>query len=167
MSVVSGFSFVDRRSWDNYNESLDLIGQIERYKNRFGCYPESVHVDKIYRTRENRAYSKERGVRMSGPPLGRKPQHVSREEKQQAQADEAIRNRVEGKFGQGKRRFGLGRVMAKLANTSAAQISLSFLVMNLELALKWLFFVLVWLRSRMLPAVSYSLNASPRHLAGN
>ena len=40
-----------------------------------------------------------------------------------------------GKFGQGKRRFGLGRVMAKLASTSAAQSSLTFLVMNLELAL--------------------------------
>ena len=165
VSVVDGFSFVDRRSWDNYNESLDLIGQIERYKARFGCYPESVHVDKIYRTRANRAYCKECGIRMSGPPLGRKPQNVSREEKKQAQADEAIRNQVEGKFGEGKRRYGLGRVMAKLADTSAAQISLTFLVMNLELALKWLLFALVWLRSRVLPAEGHTLNAAPRHHA--
>ncbi len=146
VSVVDGFSFVDRMSWDNYNESLDLVGQIERYKDRFGCYPESVHVDKIYRTRANRAYCKERGIRMSGPPLGSKPQNVSREEKKLAHADEAIRNRVEGKFGQGKRRFGLGRVMAKLADTSAAQIVLTFLVMNLERALVWLFLALAWLR---------------------
>jgi IS5 family transposase len=83
---------------------------------------------------------------MSGPPLGRKSQTVSREEKKQAAADEAIRNQIEGKFGQGKRRFGLGRVMAKLASTSAAQISLTFLVMNLERALQLLFFVLCWLR---------------------
>ena len=82
---------------------------------------------------------------MSGPPLGRPPKYVSAEEKKQAAADEAIRNRVEGKFGQGKRRFGLGRIMAKLASTSAAQISLSFLVMNLELALQRFFFSLVWL----------------------
>lgn len=143
LSVVDGFSFVDRLSWDNYNESLDLVEQIERYKRRFGCYPESVHVDKIYRTRENRAYCQERGIRMSGPPLGRKPHSVSREEKRQAYEDEVIRNQVEGKFGQGKRRFGLGRVMAKLASTSAAQISLTFLVMNLERALAALFFVLI------------------------
>ena len=58
-------------------------------------------------------------------------------------ADEAIRNTVEGKFGQGKRRFGLGRVMAKLASTSAAQISLTFLVMNLELALRRFLFSLI------------------------
>ena len=31
LSVIDGFSFVDRLSWDNFNESLDLIDQIERY----------------------------------------------------------------------------------------------------------------------------------------
>jgi hypothetical protein len=146
VSVIDGFSFVDRLSWDNFKESLDLIGQIERYKDRFGFHPESVHVDKIYRTRENRAFCKQHGIRMSGPPLGRKPQTVSRAEKKQAAADEAVRNQVEGKFGQGKRRFGLGRVMAKLAGTSAAQISLTFLVMNLERAMQRIFFSPVWLR---------------------
>jgi len=140
VSVIDGFSFVDRVSWDNYNESLDLVGQIERYRRRFGFYPESVHVDHIYRTRANRSYCKQHAIRLSGPPLGRKPQRVSREQKRQAAADEAIRNQVEGKFGQGKRRFGLARVMAKLAGTSAAQISLTFLVMNLELALRRFFF---------------------------
>lgn len=144
LSVIDGFSFVDRLSWNNYNESLDLVDQIEIFRRRFGFYPESVHADKIYRTRANRAYCKQHGIRMSGPPLGRRPQSVSAEEKKQTADDEAIRNTVEGKFGQGKRRFGLGRVMAKLASTSAAQISLSFLVMNLELALRRFFFSIVW-----------------------
>ena len=148
LSVVDGFSFVDRRSWDNYNESLDLTGQIERYRRRFGFYPESVHVDKIYRSRANRAFCKTHGIRMSGPPLGR-PKQVSAADRKQAAADEAIRNRVEGKFGQGKRRFGLGRIMAKLASTSATQISLSFLVMNLELALLRIFLWLVFLCLRL------------------
>jgi hypothetical protein len=145
ISVVNGFSFVDRLGWDNYNESLDLVDQIETYRRRFGFYPKSVHVDKIYRTRANRAFCKAHGIRMSGPPLGRPPKDVSPEDRKQAAADEAIRNRVEGKFGQGKRRFGLGRIMAKLAGTSTAQISLSFLVMNLEQALKWFFFAIVFL----------------------
>ena len=145
LSVVGGFSFVDRLSWGNYNESLDLVDQIERYHRRFGFYPESVHVDKIYRTRANRAYCKTHGIRMSGPPLGRPPKHVSAEDRKQAAADEAIRNQVEGKFGQGKRRFGLGRIMAKLASTSAAQISLTFLVMNLERALARFFFSILLL----------------------
>jgi len=142
LSVVDGFSFVDHLSWDNYNESLDLLEQIKTFHRRFGFYPESVHADKIYRTRANRAFCKAHGIRMSGPPLGRPPKQVSAADRRQAAMDEAIRNRVEGKFGQGKRRFGLGRVMAKLACTSTAQISLSFLVMNLEQALRRLFFSL-------------------------
>ncbi len=143
--VVRGFSFVDRLSWDNYNEGGDLIEQIETYHRRFGFYPESVHVDKIYRTRANRAFCKLHGIRMSGPPLGRPPKHVSTKDKKQAAADEAIRQQVEGIFGQVKRRFGLGRVMAKLAGTSTAQISLSFLVMNLEEAMRRFFFSIVLL----------------------
>ncbi len=145
ISMVRGFSFVDRRSWDSYNEGTDLIEQIETYRRRFRCYPESVHVDKIYRNRKNRAFCKKHGIRMSGPPLGRKPLHVSAADKKQAGADEAIRNQVEGKFGQAKRRFSLGRIMTKLASTSAAQISLSFLVMNLERALRQLFLSLALL----------------------
>lgn len=66
MSLVGGYTFVDRLSWENYNESGDLIGQIETYKQRFGMYLESVHVDQIYRTRENRAYNKNKGIRLSG-----------------------------------------------------------------------------------------------------
>ncbi len=66
--------------------------QIETFRRRFSCYPESVHVDKIYRTRANRAFCKLHGIRMSGPPLGRKPQSVSAADKKQALADEAIRN---------------------------------------------------------------------------
>jgi len=153
ISEVNGFSFVDRRSWDNYNEGTDLIDQIKTFRRRFGSYPESAHVDKVYRTRANRAFCKEHGIRISGPPLGRPPKHVSIEDKKQAIADEGIRNHVEGKFGQAKRRFGLGRIMAKLASTSAAQISLSFLLMNLELALKRFFFLLVLLGCRLIGLV--------------
>ena len=38
-SLVDGHCFVDRISWDAYNESGDLIGQIESYRKRFGHYP--------------------------------------------------------------------------------------------------------------------------------
>jgi len=148
ISVIEGFSFLDRLSWNNYNESSDLTDQIETYRQRFGFYPESVHADKIYRTRANRQMCKRLGIRMSGPPLGRRPQNVSAADKKQARVDEAIRNAVEGKFGQGKRRFGLARVMAKLPDTSAAQIALSFLVMNLESALRRLLYCLFCLATR-------------------
>ena len=77
VSVVEGVSFVDRISWDAYNESVDLVPQIDAYRRRFGHDPASVHVDQIYRTRENRCYCARKGIRRSGPPLGR-PRMVRR-----------------------------------------------------------------------------------------
>ena len=84
---------------------------MEAFKEFTGYYPESVHVDQIYRTRSNRAWCKERGIRMSGPALGRRPAHVSKDKKKQTKEDERVRQAIEGKFGQAKRRFNLDRVM--------------------------------------------------------
>ncbi|VVS94181.1 IS5 family transposase [Desulfoluna spongiiphila] len=148
VSLVDGYAFVDRISWDNFNENQDLVRQIERYKKRFGVYPKSVHVDQIYRTRDNRKYCKRHGIRISGPPLGRPPKRTAETEAElikkslQARQDEIDRIPIEGKFGQAKRRYCLGRVMTKLAKTSETAISLCFLVMNLE---KWLKAILLCL----------------------
>jgi len=157
ISLVNGFSFVERIGWDAYNESCDLIEQIKRYRERFGFYPVSVHADKIYRTRENRRYCKTKGIRLSGPPLGRPSEETElrKEQKKLQRQDELDRIAVEGKFGQGKRRFSLARVMTKLAQTSEVSIMISFLVMNLEKILtgilSFLFSVWRWLWARLRP----------------
>jgi len=154
VSLIDGFSFVDRISWDNYNESSDLIRQIENYHEHFGFYPESVHADKIYRNYDNRRYCKKYGIRLSGPTLGRPkkvtPENAERlkQEKQQHRQDEIDRISIEGKFGQGKRRFSLARIMAKLAGTSEVVIMVSFMVMNLEKILSGclIFLLYIWQR---------------------
>ena len=169
VSLIDSFGFVDRISWDNYNESCYLIDHIESYYNRYGFYPESVHADKIYRTWANRRYCKARGIRLSGPPLGR-PKKVTeanaeelKQEKRQHRQDEIDRIAIEGKFGQGKRRFGLGRLMAKLAETSEAAIMISFMVMNLEKILtSCLYFLLyIWCQVQIF-CQEYSINAHNR-----
>lgn len=149
-SYYNGYVFLDHISWDNFNESGDLKAQIESYKKYTGYYPESVHVDKIYRTRENRAWCKERGIRISGVPLGRPPKTVSKEKKKQAVQDERTRNSIEGKFGQGKRKFSLNRVMTKLSHTSQTAIAITFLVMNLSTHLSRVFyaFLCLFLKNR-------------------
>lgn len=81
----------------------------------------------------------ERGIRISGPPLGRPPAYVSPQTKKQAKQDEKLRNSIEGKFGQVKRRFSLSRVMAKLTHTSETAIAITFLVMNLSTWLRRVF----------------------------
>ena len=136
VSCIDNYVFLDRISWENFNESRDLKSQVEKYRKTYGYYPESVHVDKIYRTRENRAWCKERGIRISGPKLGRPTKNVSKQDKQQALEDERFRNAIEGKFGQAKRRFSLDLVMTKLPETSETSIAITFLVVNLSRLLR-------------------------------
>ncbi len=139
VSLRDGYVFLDRLDWDNFNESGDFKAQVEAFKEATGLYPESVHVDRIYRTRSNRAFCKERGIRISGPPLGRPPANLSDDKKKQAKEDERVRNAIEGKFGVSKRRFSLNRVMAKLPHTSQTAIAITFLVMNLSTLLRQVF----------------------------
>jgi hypothetical protein len=139
VSYHNGYVFIDRLSWDNFNESGDLKSQAEKFKIATGNYPESIHVDQIYRTNENRAWCKEREIRITGIPLGRKPKVIDKEKKKQAQLDERFRSRIEGKFGEAKRRFSLGRVMTKLSETSKTAIAITFLVMNLSTLLRQFF----------------------------
>ena len=130
VSLVGGYSFLDHLSWDAFNESADLIKQVENYKRRFGFYPESVHIDKIYGTRVNRQYLKDRGIRYFGKPLGR-PRKLSKQEKRELRKGLSIRNRIEGKFGEGKRKYDLDLVKTKTPKTSESWIACVFFVMNL------------------------------------
>jgi hypothetical protein len=69
-------------------------------------------------------------------------------EKQQFIDDQRQRNAVEGKVGQGKRRFGLGLIREKLAVTQGSTIALNVLVMNLEKLLELLFVFFAYLLRR-------------------
>jgi hypothetical protein len=137
----NGYVSVDTLSWDAYNEGADLPRQIETYKKRFGYYPASVHADSLYRTRENRRYCQKLGIRLSGKPLGRPKKRTAenaaelRSQRQLEYQDEIDRIEVEGKFGNCKRKGTLGRVMAKLDDTSESVIHVAIAVLNLN---KWL-----------------------------
>lgn len=56
ISYVKGYVFLDKISWENFNESKYLEEQVELYYKNFGYYPKSIHVDKIYRTQANLKY---------------------------------------------------------------------------------------------------------------
>ena len=133
ISLVDGYARVDHFDWDAFNEGQDLQAQVERFRELTGKYPELVQVDKIYLTRENRRFLKEKRIRFTGEPLGRKPVKESktayqkRKERQQA----AERNQVEGKFGQGKRGYNLNNIRARLSTTSNSWIGAIIFVLNL------------------------------------
>ena len=146
IGVTSGYTTLHRLSWDAYNECGDLPAQAETYRKAHGSYPESVHADKIYRTRANRAWCKERGIRLSGPPLGRPRKQIAANAaelaalKKQTKSDEAIRNGVDGKLGNAKRKGTLSRVMAKLRETSVSVVNIAILVLNLDTRLRAVLF---------------------------
>lgn len=136
VSLANGLTFVDKHSWDAFNEGKLLEESITKYKIRFGYYPSQVLADKIYCTRENRAYLKKLDIMLKAKPLGRPAKeamsnHVSPGE----------RNPIEAKFGQAKTGYGLNRVKARLAKTSESWVASIILVLNLvhlaEVALYW------------------------------
>ena len=132
VSLDNGFARINNFSWNAYHEGKDLISQIESYFDIHGYYPELVLVDKAYHTRENRLWLKEKGIRITAEPLGRKPkQKPTQYQKTKRKKEYAQRNHIEGKFGQGKNGYNLNKIRAKLINTSESWVSCIFFVMNL------------------------------------
>ncbi len=126
VALVDGFSFLDDHSWDAFNEGTRLKECVEKYKSRYGYYPEELLVDKIYCTRENRAYLKELDIKLKAKPLGR-PSKTALSN----QVSPGERNPIEGKFGQAKNAYGLDKIKARLANTSESWVASIILVLNL------------------------------------
>ncbi len=119
VSLVNGYARIERLDFEPYNESEDLWKAVARYRERYGCYPERILADKIYRNRQTLAFCKEHGIRLSGPALGKPPkdQNLSRQAKRQEYQDSCDRNAVEGTFGTSKTAYGLSRVMVHLPET--------------------------------------------------
>jgi IS5 family transposase len=167
IGVAAGYCTLHRLSWDAYNECADLPEQAESYREAHGCYPESIHADKIYRTRANRAWCKEKGIRLSGPPLGRPAKETEENAeklavaKRQERQDEIDRNGVEGKFGNAKRKGTLDRVMAKLKHTSQSVINVALIVLNLDTRLRE---VLCWLWSKLMEQVKQLVESQEKLL---
>jgi hypothetical protein len=139
ISMVDGYAFVDKIGWEAYNEESLLIPAIESYKAQYGFYPKAVLADKIYRNRNNCAYCKKHGIRLSGLKLGRPAKETNKAKIKQEHLDISARNAVEGKFGEGKTKYGLDRIMARLKGNSETVIALLFFCMNISKKLRLLF----------------------------
>jgi transposase, IS5 family len=126
LSMVDGYSFLDTISWDAFNEGSCLTDYVESYKERFGFYPAKVFADKIYCSRENRRWLKEKGIKLAAKSLGRPSAKAVEDHVRPGQ-----RNPIEGKFGQAKTAYGMNRIRARLKNTSQSWIASIILVLNL------------------------------------
>lgn len=133
ISVVNGYTFVDRLSFDAYNEgeAEEFERVVGEYERRFGHYPARILADKIYRSKKNRAFCKEHGIHLSGSKLGR-PGKDYLEDLRTELKEVGERNIVEGKFGNGKRKLSLSLIMAKLKVTAGSMITMDIFILNME-----------------------------------
>lgn len=138
VSLTDGFARIDRLDWEAFNESTDLMLQLNNYHQIYGCYPAKYLGDKIYLTRKNRKILDELGIKYFGPPLGR----PSKKNKENAskwcrnRKNAAQRNAIEAKFGQAKRAYNLNAIRAKRKDTSESWISAIIFVINLTALVK-------------------------------
>jgi len=153
ISLVDGYARIERLSFEAFNEAEDFYRIVEGYRQRYGHYPERILTDRLYRNRDILAFCKEKGIRLTGPRLGRPPKDkgLTRQAKRQEYTDMCDRNAVEGTFGTGKTAYGLDRVAAHLDETSFCVIGVALLVMNLEKRLRSLLCHFLW---RWFPAFS-------------
>ena len=156
ISVVDGWTRLECCSFDAYNEAGNLQAMVERFRAREGHYPSRILADKIYRNRENLSYCKERGIRLSGPALGR-PRKGDIRDKAQNYLDECERVEVERRFSLAKRKCGMGLVTAKLQETAAHVIAMSVLVLNLRKIQYALLRLLTYLLAIFLPKEKWAI----------
>lgn len=138
ISVVNGFSFMEKLDYNSFNEGNTLIDSAWKYHRRFGFFPKSIIADQIYRNRENIRFCKTHGIRLSGRPLGRPSQdpEVLRQQKHDEKNDAGIRNAVEGVFGTAKRKLGLNLLMTRLPETGETVVAMHLVAMNLDRMLR-------------------------------
>lgn len=142
---TDGYARIEKASFDAYNESGCLKNAVERYKERTGHYPERILADQIYRTRENRSFCKEYGIRLSGPKLGRPNPVTTKTDKKLEYQDNTDRIAVEREFSREKRCYGLGKIVTRLEKTQLTSIALSVFVANLFKIQRRILFALFYL----------------------
>ena len=150
--LADGKDVLDR---ENYRQWLNNVGYIPQQifmldstirKNvAFGVPEEEINEDRIWEVLKEAQLDEfvrglpkgldtgigERGIRLSGPALGR-PKKGEDRNKAQDYRDECERVEVERKFSLGKRKCGMGLVTAKLEETAAHVVALSILLLNLR-----------------------------------
>lgn len=129
--MVDGYTYLEQTSWSNFNEGWELKPCVEDYARKSSCYPSVVLADKIYQTRANKLYCKEREIRLPVPPLGRRrANQTDAKTERRAYQDFCQRNAIEGRNGNTKRRFGLDCLFSNLDETAKTEAALTLLTTN-------------------------------------
>jgi len=135
LSHVGRFTFLDRLSSDNFNESGDVELQLANYEDRFEKKPPYVVGDRIYGTNDNRNLLKDKEIRNAFEPRGRKPKHESLHDRWRKRKRRE-RNRIEGAIGNSKNHYGLDRIKYSVEGGDELWVRLGLMATNLKAAVK-------------------------------
>ena len=120
---VDGISFIEKLSFNAFNEGTRLVHCLKMHKRLFGVEAKKVRGDTGYAGTENRDYCKENGIQTSFVKRGR-PFSEEKKEKDLVRHELArVRaTAMEGPFGTQKEHYDLKRVKAKTKLTEILYI---------------------------------------------
>jgi transposase, IS5 family len=135
LSWTGRFAFLDKLSFEVYNEGLFLKESLEKYRERFKKDPRDSTGDGIFGTRANRGMLKEMKIRGGFKALGKAAkQRINRQWFRRKQAMRS--SRMEGLIGNAKNHYGLDRIWYRVPGGEEMWTRNCLMAMNLVMALK-------------------------------
>ncbi len=121
--LVDGISFIEKLSFNAFNEGTRLVHCLKMHKRLFGVEAKKVGSDTGYAGTENRDYCKANGIQTSfvkkGRPFGEKKKEKDLVRKELARVRATA---MEGSFGTQKEHYDLRRVKARTKRTEILYI---------------------------------------------
>ena len=121
--LVDGISFIEKLSFNAFNEGTRLMHCLKMHKRLFGVEAKKVGGDTGYAGTENRDYCKENGIQTSfvkrGRPFGEKKKEKDLVRKELARVRATA---MEGSFGTQKEHYDLRRIKARTKRTEILYI---------------------------------------------
>uniref|UniRef100_UPI002612F79C transposase n=1 Tax=uncultured Polaribacter sp. TaxID=174711 RepID=UPI002612F79C len=114
---IDGINFIQRISFDNFNEGTQFKNTIYKAQGLTKTKVKTVGADAIYATNKNRVFATSNKIQTDFKPKGRPSKH----RKQQLQIARLITKeratRLEGSFGKEKEHYHLKKIKAKTKKT--------------------------------------------------
>ena len=137
--LVDGISFIEKLSFNAFNDGSQLIHCLKMHKRLFGVEAKKVGVDTGYAGTENRDYCKANGIKTSFAKRGR-PFDEKKKEKDLVRKELArVRaTAMEGSFGTQKEHYNLRRVKARTRRTEILYIFFGIHTANVVQLADWI-----------------------------
>lgn len=137
--LVDGISFIEKLSFNAFNEGTRLIHCLKMHKRLFGVEAKKVGGDTGYAGTENRDYCKVNGIQTSfvkrGRPFGEKKKEKDRVRNELARVRATA---MECSFGTQKEHYDLRRVKARTKRTEILHIFFGIHIVNVMRLVDWI-----------------------------